>query len=480
LTVETIKGKGTKEPDASGPYITSLPQSITSAVRKFTNLAESEKQALTGNLNSLDAKGVNMKRFASIFLNLRPEESKIAVQLVEKQLVSLQPVQLKTTAVHQPLMSGYTAGKEDLEIFLPDSLEPYADHGLVLELLRYVGSVDRVKITRCAGTIKAPNESRLSGFIMGYITELLSDQKIAKIQYSKSSYYQLGRMTARAKLLQLVANDLQIPQKYLVVPSRFYGGTSEFKEPESSRTLRSLVADEIDLIDTLLRNLSAHVYRTQPEQVKAKLDASLFMPFAEFVHVHERRAKKESKNKKGKTSTSYSTIKATKPSTLATVAPWEREAVAEIYDTSWTDLHTLEEEFRKTPPLQVNYNDASNKLTRIIERQWSDKQLVLRRTKQRLTLSHSPNEVTQWKKLNEVRTILSEFKRIEVVPMELLRLLDPHQLIPVGNVTLPDGFTTSYSNAFDGGLLHDKYPNMTAAVTRFRYHLSSLQGETPE
>jgi hypothetical protein len=271
---------------------------------------------------------------------------------------------------------------------------------------------------------------------------------------------------ARAKLLQIVANELQIPQKYLIVPSRFYGGTAEFKEPEISRTLRSLVADDVNLIDDLLRNLTAHIYRIQPDQVKAKLDASLFIPFAELVHMHERHAKKENKSKKGKTSLSYTTIKATKPSTLATVAPWEKDAVSEMYDTSWTDLHKLEEEYKRTPSLEIKYNEVSHKLTSIIERQWFDKQTVLRKTNQRLAMA--PKEETlPWKKLNLVKNILTEIKTVEAIPVDDRRILNPYALLPTGNVSLPDGFTLTYSSAFKEGLLDDRYPAMASLLATF-------------
>jgi hypothetical protein len=214
----------------------------------------------------------------------------------------------------------------------------------------------------------------------------------------------------------------------------------------------------------------------QPDQVKAKLDASLFIPFAEFVHSHERRAKKESKNKKGKTSTSYSTIKATKPSTLATVAPWERDSVSEMYDTSWNDLHELEEKFKKTPPLEINYNEVSNKLTSIIERQWSDKQSVLRKTKHRTVMSSQTGDAQQWKKLNDVRSILTELKTLEAVPSEDLRLLSPYMLLPSGNVTLPDGYTAPYSTAFKQGMLNDKFPNMAMLIALYETRLTSVSG----
>jgi len=201
------------------------------------------------------------------------------------------------------------------------------------------------------------------------------------------------------------------------------------------------------------------------------------MPFAEFVHLHERRAKKESKNKKGKTSTSYSTIKATKPSTLSTVAPWERDAVSEMYDTSWNSLHSLEIEFKKTQPLERNLINVSKKLTDIIEKQWSDKQLVLRKTKQRLAMSTVKDEL-QWKKLNDVRSILTELKTIEAVPSEDLKILSPYLLIPTGNVTLPDGFTMPFSVAFRDGKLNDQYPNMARLIATFESRYSSLGGNT--
>jgi hypothetical protein len=475
---EFSTGIATKVSESSEAYTPAVPEIIISSIRKFTNLSDDEKHRLTDNINLLNAKGFDLKKFASIFTSLRVDEGQIANRVAEKQLASLLPVQLKSTAVHQPLMSGYNLGKEDLEIFLPENLEPYADHGLILELFRYKGSYNNVKFTRCAGSIKIPNEDRLSTLIMGYITELLSDQKIAKIQYSKSSYYQLGRMLARAKLLQLACNDLQIPQKYVVLPSRFYGGTAEFKESELSRTLKSLVADDVNILDDLLRNLAVHAYKAETNKVWSKLDGSLFIPFAEFVHMHERRAKKESKSKKGKTSVSYTTIKATKPSVLATVAPWERDSVAELYDGPWTDLHTLEEEFKKTPPLKINYTAMSKKLTDIVEKQWSNKQLVLRKTNHR-TVMCSDKEAPLWKKLNEAKSIIAEYKTMEAVPVEDRLLLSPYMLLPTGNVSLPDGYTATYSTAFKEGMLQDRYPMMSTLIDTFELQMKPEGGNTP-
>jgi hypothetical protein len=466
----------TKTPGEPGIYKLPVPEIIISSIRKYKNLSDDEKRRLTDDIKLLNDKGFDLKKFSSIFASVRADEGQVIKKVVEKQLASLLPVQLKSTAVHLPLMSGYTLGKKDLEIFLPDSLEPYADHGLILELLRYKGSSDNVIFTRCAGTIKIPNEDRLSTLIMGYVTELLSEQKIAKIQYSKSSYYQLGRMLARAKLLQLTCNELQIPQKYVVVPSRFYGGTAEFKEPEISRTLKSLVADDVELIDTLLRNLTVHTYRESPAKVWSKLDASLFIPFAEFVHLHERHVKKESKTKKGKTAVSYSTIKATKPSVLATVAPWEREAVSELYDGPWADMLSVEELFKTTNPLQINFSKISHQMTDIIEKQWSNKQLVLRKTNHR-TVMCTDKDAPLWKKLNEAKSLIAEFKTLEAVPADHLQILSPYSLLPSGTISYEGGFNATYSTAFKGGALQGKYPCMSRLIEMYELQMIAIRGE---
>jgi len=468
----------TKEPGLEpGTYSNSTARELISRCRAFKNLSPEEILQMEDCVNFLDEKRFHLKKINKSFQSLRLEEGRIAKKVLLRFKASITPVELKEEGVYRPLMSGYPSGKDTLEIFIPESLESYVDYGIILELLRYEGSVDRVKLTRTSGEIKIPNEERLSQLIMGYISELLSDQKIAKISYSRSSYYQLGRMLARAKLLEFVSTDCKIPLRFVQVPKRFLGGTSEFQEPESIRTLKSLISGDVDLINDLLKNLAAHVYKTQSSQVKQKIDDSLFTAFPEFVHMFERRARVENKKVKGRRSiTSYSTIKATKPSTLTTVAPWEREAAQELWDSPWEALHKLEREFNKTPALERDYSALSRRLSDIINAQWSNKQILLRKTNHRLVISDLPDTTPLWQRLNKVRIILAEQKSVDTCDREMLRrVIIAYDILPAGLITLEDGFKQSWLSAFKAGKLTEQYPATSRLIEAYQENITSEQ-----
>jgi hypothetical protein len=417
----------------------------------------------------LSERNFQLDKITKSFSNLRQGEELIAKKMLQRFKASVTPVELKREGVYRPLMSGYHSGKDVLEIFIPEDLSSYADHGIILELFRYHASIDNVKFTRCKGELGIQDEERLTQLIMGYTSELLSDQKIAKIHYSRSSGYQLGRMLARAKLLEFVTTDFKIPIKYIQVPSRFLGGTSEFQEPESIRTLKSMISGDVELINDLLKNLAAHVYKTQREQVKQKIDASLFTAFPEFVHMFERRARVENKKgKSGKVKTSYTTIKATKPSTLSTVAPWEKDACQELYDSPWKEMSDLEELFTKTPTLERDYFQMAKTVTRIINEQWSAKQTLLRKTNHRLAVSGLSDSTPLWQRLNRVRSFLAEQKSIDTCDAEtLLRIVKAYDILPSGLVTLKDGFNTSWEFAFKRGDLAERYPATTRLIKSY-------------
>jgi hypothetical protein len=431
------------------------------------------------NIHFLEEKRFSLERIYKTFLSLTKEEGIVAKTMLSRFKTSITPIELKKDGVFLPLMSGYVSGEEKLSIFLPESLEPYADHGIVLELLRYRGSVDSVDIIRTKGEIKIQSDERISSLIMGYISELLSNQKIAKISYTRSSYYQLGRMLARAKLLEFVSAKHKIPIKYVQIPPRFLGGTSEFQEPESIRTLKSLISGDIELINTLLKHLAAHVYKTQAVQVEEKIDSSLFTPFPEFVHMFERRARVENKKgRSGKVKTSYTTIKATKPSTLSTVAPWEKESCQELYDGPWQELTELETEYMSTQPLLRNYVQMSQRLTSIINAQWTSKQTLLRKTNHRLAVTDLPDSVPLWQRLNRVRQFLSEQKSIETCDRETLRrIIRVYDIIPSGQITLKDGFRASWETALKDGSLSNKYPATTRLILSYQANTQIAQSD---
>jgi hypothetical protein len=450
-------------------YNSSQLRELISQLERFKSLSDDDKSLLKETIVSLVEKGFPSRNIKNLLSTLRPEEGVVARKAILRFKTAITPVQLRREGVYRPLMSGYNSGGNKLTIFLPEHLESYADHGLILELLRYRSSVEDVDIQRAPGELKIQNEERLTQLIMGYISELLSDQKIAKVSYTRSSYYQLGRMLARAKLLQFIAMDCNIPIKFLQIPIRFLGGTTEFQDPESIRTLKSLISGDVELIDDLLKNLASHVYKTQGSQVKQKIDACLFTAFPEFVHMHERRARVQ--NKKGRTGrviTTYTTIKATKPSTLVTVAPWERDAVEELYDSPWADQTNLEREYNSTPALERDYNSLSHRLGKLVNEQWFNKQLVLRKTNHRLAVSGLDDKTPLWQRLNSVRSILTEQKSIETCDRETLkRIVSAYDILPSGVVTLEDGFSKPWTSAFKAGDLRIRYPQTSRLIDTY-------------
>jgi hypothetical protein len=443
---------------------------LTIQIQALTTLSSTDKQEMIDHATYLSEKGFQIDKISKSFSTLRQGEELIAKNVLERFKASITPIELKREGVYRPLMSGFISGKNTLEVFIPKDLASYADHGIILELFRYHASVEQVKFTRCDGDINIQNEERLSQLIMGYISELLSDQKIARISYTRSSYYQQGRMLARAKLLEFVTTDLKIPIKYIQVPQRYLGGTTEHQEPESIRVLKTLISGDVDLINDLLKHLAAHIYKMQRSQVQQKIDGSLFTAFPEFVHMFERRARVETKKSRGrKIQSSYTTIKATKPSTLTTVAPWEREAVQELYDSPWNDLSQLEKEFNSTPPLARNYTVLATKLSNIINAQWSNKQILLRKTNHRLVLSGLPDSTPLWQRLNKVRSILAEYKTIETCDDDTIkRIIIAYDILPLGQTTTTDGFTVSWAQAFTDGVLDNKYPAATRLIRSYK------------
>jgi hypothetical protein len=460
----------TKGPGQLGTSANLNLKGLTVQIQALTSLSDSDKQEMIDHAAFLSEKGFQIDKIQKSFSNLRKGEELIAKNVLERFKASITPIELKREGVYRPLMSGFISGKNTLEVFIPKDLSSYADHGIILELFRYHASVAQVKFTRCDGDLTIQNEERLSQLIMGYISELLSDQKIARISYTKSSYYQQGRMLARAKLLEFVTTDLKIPIKYIQVPARYLGGTTEHQEPESIRVLKTLISGDVNLINDLLKHLAAHIYKMNSSQVKQKIDASLFTAFPEFVHMFERRARVETKKGRGrKIQSSYTTIKATKPSTLTTVAPWERDAVQELYDNPWDELAKLEKEFNSTSPLNRNYIVLAAKLSNIINAQWSNKQILLRKTNHRLVLSGLTDSTPLWQRLNKVRSILAEFKTLETCDDDTIRrIIVAYDILPLGQTTTSDGFTVSWAQAFTDGALANKYPATTRLIQAYK------------
>jgi hypothetical protein len=338
------------------------------------------------------------------------------------------------SGIYLPLDSYYDSQKGKLYIYLPERLESCADSGLIQDLLRFATSFKSVEFIRINKEYNLANEEKLSLFFMGYITELLSNQKIERISYDKDSLYRQGRSCARAKILLSVIDQQKCPSKFLKIPERYLGGTAQWGEPEEKRVLRTYIGkDQLERVDTLLKNLTSLVVKTRREQVWEKIGENLFIPMSEFLHLHKRRVR-ESVKRRGKSVTqTIRTIDPTKPSQLATVAPWERLMVSELYEKLWNHEQELLESIKKMDPRHANYVDLGNKLTQIYNAQWDAKQEMLRRTKSRLAGYPGNLGDPLWKKLNWCRETLQDLATLESAS-SYKEEFNPYKLLPTQEI----------------------------------------------
>jgi len=267
---------------------------------------------------------------------------------------------------------------------------------------------------------------------MGYISEILSDQKIEKIAYTKGASYQQGRMCARTKTLLSVIDQHKVPTKFLRIPERFLGGTAQFKEPEIVRALQAhFRSDQVDHLRRFLESLLEHSIRVNRARHEGKIGLSIFLPTSEILHAFKRKTRRTlQKTKRGGSSTIIESVDPTKPSQLATVAPWEREAVAEIYEYPWKSQKNSVDAFEKKAPLERNYNQFGHEISEIIASQWEAKQRVLRATKHRIEAYPDNRGDPLFKKLNWVRDKLSAVALLEEISPDSRGEFTPYSILP--------------------------------------------------
>jgi len=448
-------------PAAEATRYNALPlQLIAAKVKAYTDLSASEKDTLESNINSLSGL-VDPKEITKLFTFIRQDEGRILHKVMLRYQTVTAPLTTAIKGVYTPLDSVIDPSGKKIEIFVPENLEAFSDSGLIQDLFRYASHFNGVTLTRVKGEFSLPHEEKANFFFMGYITELLSTQKMEKISYNRDSAYQIGRHCARTKTLLMAIDQKKIPTKYLRIPDRYLGGTVQFKEPELTRSLRTLVAQSIlEKVETLLHNLAAFSVRSNAEMVRAKIGENLFLPSSEFVHSLKRRVTRTvvtAGRRKGISTTA--TVDATKPSQLATVGAWERDAISELYERPWKNEHTLLQKFIETPGIERNYSEFASKLMQILDDQWASKQQVLRRTRHRVELYPEDRDASQWKKLNWIRKILTEFTTLDRIPTKYLVEFNPIPLIGVEKVSLPDGFVHTISGLYESKKLSSIYPS---------------------
>jgi len=206
----------------------------------------------------------------------------------------------------------------------------------------------------------------------------------------------------------------------------------QFKEPEIVRALQAYFrSDEVDHLRRFLEALLEHSVRIDRERVEGKIGKGVFLPTSETLHVFKRKTRKIVRtSKRGGSTTTLEVLDPTKPSQLATVAPWERDAVSEVYESPWDAIKNVMDSFEKTEPMARDYGKFGKKLSELIDQQWQAKQRILRSTKHRLEGYPGNRGDPLFKKLNWMREYLTSKANIESLQKDELSDYNPYQILP--------------------------------------------------
>jgi hypothetical protein len=440
-------------------------EKISRRIENFIDLSETEKDSVKSTVKTVAAMPGG-DRLIKTLDSIRKNEGKVFSSLVHRYISVTQSSKGSQEGVNLPLDTVLYQKGEQIEIYFPEDLDSYSDSGIILDLLRYTTDMPGVIFTRCKGKVTSPEEKG-NFFFMGYISELLSTQRVERISYSRDSTYQTGRACARTKLLLGVMDPLKVPTKFLKIPDRFLGGTQEFRESELTRSLRIFFpAADVDRIERLLHNLTSHTLRVRRQVTLAKMGENLFQPVSEFLHAFKRKTRRNVQAKRGKKISSVLiSIDPTKPSQLATIAPWERNAVSEVFEDSWKSEKDLISQFEELKGFDRNYKDFGDRITKIFDTQWNVKQKVLRQTKHRLSGYPGDKEAKQFLKLNWIRDLLSTWASIESVPRELYRDMDPSSIFSGHRVLTKDKFEISLLALKENEEVAQLYPEVSRLLS---------------
>jgi hypothetical protein len=151
-------------------------------------------------------------------------------------------------------------------------------------------------------------------------------------------------------------------------------------------------------------------------------------PVSELVHSVKRSVKIETgKGKKKKTSTKA--IDPTKPSQLATVAPWEKESFRELLESPWDRYASVIASFEKEAVYARNYDAFLDNIKEIGEDMWRAKQIALRATQNRLNRIKNVGQ-PNWQRLNTVRAELALVDLTNESDWDKISDLSPYVSLP--------------------------------------------------
>jgi hypothetical protein len=323
-------------------------------------------------------------KFKAIFYN---KKFLIGQKLINSFIVS--ETRRKAGLQEEAVPKGGTALVLDLSekvLGVPLNLEAHCDDALMMSVITFATN-NGFKLIGVMGTYTGTTKESFKAFISGYMYELDSEQEVAHIKLTKDKPFQNGRACARYEMLKTILPPSS--QAYIRnIPIEIVGKMGKLKREMSY--LRSLIATNIleterVAVYDLLKDCAA----TAALKKKDKYKLSNFLPsFDDFISKHKRskRIYEASKKKGAAPIITYENITPTKPSTLSTISPVEKEAVIEVWEAPWLYIKNKRDMFMKMNNcdyLSFNFKELEHDLANVVKCQWFAKSKVLSLTRSR-------------------------------------------------------------------------------------------------
>jgi hypothetical protein len=266
------------------------------------------------------------------------------------------------------------------ELYIPFDVESHAEDAILMESIIYFDKLGWT-IKSIPGTFVGSSKDSWKTFLSGYFAELYSTQKVSNILLQKDKPFQNGRACARYEILKaLVPAETQ---SYIRNIDIDIIGKSKKEPGRLKSTISSnIIEKERDNVLHILK-VAAKAATTSNKDFEF---SKFLVSYEDLIAKHKRSKKsiKQSKTKKGNKPISVvENISATKPSSLSTIAPFEKQSIIELYETPWSSLEKLREVFNNTPRNLIKYQEYESKIQLLINEQWLAKNKVLSLTRHR-------------------------------------------------------------------------------------------------
>lgn len=386
-------------------------------------------------------------------------------------------------------------GKEDeyATVYLPTHLESFTNHSIVTSTIKFCAFFpENICFRNYVGDTNISSTNDVNLFVEGWLEELFVSTKITSILFEAGKPRANGAACAQAMILRSCTLSTKIsPHYFPKIHIRFWGGDKHFPLPEEHASLKLTGIDDKQVERTLefLRYATIIYLKKYKEVAKARIDGSLFMQLSSLVNACKKRVQREVKKTTGKgkrKAPEYESVKleATKPSQLASIAPWEIKAVQEVLEAPWKASTRYQAEIKDfwKDPLTIDFLAIKKNLQTLEQDKWKAKTLVASRTSFRMEAIARSDKDTDMDirvKLRERLTTLETFQKAMMNNVDkdiIFRYFDPNELF-LGRITDYGPKYDKLETEIDVSIkeFRAEYPELTAQLLQWERYFPKAE-----